>query len=137
MLHESILKSIGAVLAGLVAIFVLSLATDFLLESIGIFPSFKEQREHGLYIWWALMIALIYRCIYSVAGCYLAATLAPNRPMLHAMILGVIGLFLTVIDTIVAWDKSAAWYPISLVVLALPCAWLGGTLKANKTKSTT
>jgi uncharacterized membrane protein len=126
------MKSTGAVLAGLIAIVVLSVGTDFALETLGVFPSFKEQSEHGLYIGWMLVLATIYRSIYAVVGSYLTATLAQNRPMLHAMILGIIGLVLSTIGAIVMWDKSPAWYPISLIILALPCAWLGGKLKSNK-----
>jgi hypothetical protein len=100
-MNKNIFKSIGAVLAGLIAIFVLSMGTVFALESSGVFPGFREQSEHDPNIWWALMIALIYRCIFSVAGCYLTAALAPDRPMRHAMILGGIGLVLTIIGTIV------------------------------------
>ena len=82
------LRSIGAILAGFVVIVVLSTGTDFILESTGVFPSFKEQFEQNVYPMSMLIVATIYRIVYSVAGCYVAARLAPNRQMMHAMILG-------------------------------------------------
>ena len=35
-----------------------------------------------------LLLATIYRTIYGVLGAYVAARLAPYRPMLHAIVLG-------------------------------------------------
>ena len=82
------LRSIGAILAGFAVIVALSTGTDFVLESTGVFPSFKEQFEQNVYPLGMLIVATIYRIVYSVAGCYVAARLAPNRQMMHAMILG-------------------------------------------------
>jgi hypothetical protein len=33
------------------------------------------------------------------------------------------------IGVVVGWNLSAHWYPIALVVGALPCSWLGGKLR--------
>jgi hypothetical protein len=123
--NKEILKSIGAILAGFVTVFVLSVVTDFVLESLGVFP---PQNEPTSYAWWMLPLALIYRSIYSVAGFYLAAILAPSRPMRHAIILGCIGVLFAALGAIANWDKSANWYPVALVLVTLPCAWLGGRL---------
>ena len=127
-----IAKSIGAILVGVIAIVVLSVITDMILEKSGIFP----PPEQGLFVPWMLMLALIYRCIYAVAGGYITATLAPNKPMLHAIILGVIGIVASAFGAIAAWNLSAHWYPIALVITALPCTWLGGKLKTKKQATT-
>lgn len=121
----NILKSIGAVLAGLVVIFVLSYATDFLLEGLGLMPrgSLPMQGAELLIIG-----ILAYRLLYSVVGCYLAARLAPSHPMRHALALGVLGFALSLLGTVTAQGSGPAWYGWTLVVLALPCAWLGGKL---------
>ena len=37
------------------------------------------------------ILATAYRTIYGVLGAYIAARLAPNRPMMHALILGALG----------------------------------------------
>ncbi len=129
------LKSIGAVLGGLVAIFALSHATDTIMETTGVFPPFDEQMRNGMFDVTLLGVALAYRLLYSVAGCALTAFLAPNRPMRHALILGGIGVILSTMGLIFMWDKSPAWYPVALVVFALPCAWLGGKLKTWRTEA--
>jgi len=125
-------KSMGAVLAGFVTVIVLSIGTDSVLEATGVFPSVEEQAAHGFNTQWMLMLAFIYRSIYTVAGGYVAAALAPDRPMRHAIILGSIGIAAGTLGAIANWDKttvSTAWYPIALIIAGLPCTWLGGKLK--------
>ena len=124
-MNKNILKSMGAILAGFITVFVLSVGTDFILEKLGFFP---PANEPDAYTGWMLMLALIYRSIYSVAGFYLAATLAPSAPMRHAIILGIIGSIFAALGAIANWDRSANWYPVLLVLVTLPCAWLGGRL---------
>lgn len=127
-MNKNTFKSIGAVLAGFITIVALSAGTDFVLESIGIFT----PPDQGFFTPWMVMLAFIYRCIYTVAGGYVTAMLAPNRPMRHAIILGIIGIVACSVGVVVAWDLAPHWYPIALVITALPCSWLGGKLKAKK-----
>lgn len=123
-----LLRSTGAVLAGLVAIFVLSLGTDQVLHSLAVFPPWGEpMTDTGL-----LLLAFAYRCVYAVAGCYLAARLAPYAPMGHAMTLGSVGVVLSTAGAAAMWDMGAHWYPIALVLSSLPCAWLGGVLHRRR-----
>ena len=73
---------------------------------------------------------LAYRTVFNIAGCYLTARLAPARPVRHALVLGTIGLVLSIMGALAnaQMQLGPAWYPWVLVVLALPCAWLGGKL---------
>jgi hypothetical protein len=50
--------------------------------------------------------------------------------MRHALVLGAVGLALSLAGAIVTipMDLGPSWYPIALVLTALPCAWLGGVL---------
>jgi hypothetical protein len=50
--------------------------------------------------------------------------------ILLALTLGVIGLVLSSAGAIAAipMNLGPSWYPIALVLTALPCAWLGGVL---------
>jgi hypothetical protein len=121
------LKSIGAVLAGFILVAVLSTVTDTILEKTGVFPS----PENGLFIPWMLGLALVYRCLFTIAGGYLTAALAPVKPMKHGIILGLIGTVMACIGVVVGWNLSQHWYPISLVVTALPCTWLGAKLRSK------
>lgn len=52
--------------------------------------------------------------------------------MKHALILGSIGFVLTIVGLIAMWDIPPRWYPISLIVLTLPAAWVGGKIAIKK-----
>ena len=120
-----LLRSAAALFLGFLAIVVLSLGTDQVLHVLGVYPPWGEpMRETGLNL-----LALAYRCVYGVLGSYLAARLAPHAPMRHTMILGAVGLLLSTLGAIAAIsmaDLGPIWYPVALVLTAIPCAWLGG-----------
>ncbi len=124
-------RSIWAVVAGLLAIVILSTATDFVLHSTGVFPPPGEPMPAGLWL-----LATAYRIVFSVLGCWITARLAPNRPMRHALILGVVGVLISTAGTLATWDKGPGfgpkWYPIGLILVAVPCAWLGGKLAESR-----
>ncbi len=125
-----ILKNIWAVFAGFLTVVLLSVGTDFVLETLGLFP---PQSEPAAYTAGMLMVALIYRCVYTVAGGYVTARLAPDRPMHHAVTLGFVGIVAGTIGVVMSWNLTPHhWYPIALVVTAMPCTWLGGKLKKRK-----
>ncbi len=123
---NNIFKSIGAIVAGFVVVVVLSIATDAVLESTGVLP----PPDKGLYDTGLLLLALAYRTVYTVTGCYVAARLAPDRPMRHALILGVIGFAVGTFAAIATANMNLgpSWYAWAVAVEALPCAWLGGRL---------
>jgi hypothetical protein len=119
-------RSTGAVLAGFVAIVVLSLGTDQVLHMLKVYPPWGQPMAGGLFA-----LATAYRIVYTVAGGYITARLAPHAPVRHALILGVIGLVPGVGGVMVAIAKpelGPLWYPIAIAVTGVPCAWLGGVL---------
>ena len=120
-----VLRRLGAVLAGLVAIFILSIATDMAMHASGVFPPVGQPMSGALFL-----LALTYRIVYGVAGCYVAARLAPDRPMQHALALGAVGLVLSTAGAVAMWDAGPAWYSLAVIAIAMPCAWAGGKLGA-------
>ncbi|MGC1417275.1 MAG: hypothetical protein WA817_18450 [Candidatus Acidiferrum sp.] len=123
-------RSIAAILAGMLTGIVLSLGTDELLHLAHVYPPWGASMTGYEN---TLLLATIYRTTYGVAGSYIAARLAPYRPMLHSMILGALGLAASIAGAVATWNGGPAfgphWYPVALVVLALPTAWLGGKLR--------
>jgi len=119
-------RSTGAVILGFFAVVVLSLGTDQVLHVLGVYPPWGQpMHDPGLNL-----LALSYRSVYAVVGSYITARLAPHTPMRHALALGVVGLVLSVAGVIATsgMDLGPRWFPIALVLTALPCAWLGGLL---------
>ena len=118
-------KSIGAVVAGVVTIIVATTAVDIALHAAGVFPPMDQPLTDSLAV-----VASSYRLLISIGGAYLTARLAPNRPLYHAVLLGCVGTVLGLIGAIATWNLGLGprWYPVSLVVLALPQCWVGGKL---------
>ncbi|MBC8030215.1 MAG: hypothetical protein H7Z16_08895 [Pyrinomonadaceae bacterium] len=123
------LKGIGAVLAGIVFIVVTHTVTDLVLEKLGIFTA----PDQGFHTKWMVMTATIYRTIYTAAGGYVTAALAPNPKMRYVIILGIFGLVTSTLAAIVTIPMrlGPAWYPIALAVLAFPAVWIGGKLRTK------
>jgi hypothetical protein len=119
-------RSIGALLAGFVAVVVLSLGTDFALHATGVFPALGQRMSDALFI-----LATAYRTLYGVVGSYVTAQFAPDRPVGHALVGGLIGVALSTLGAVVTWNKDLGphWYPLALIVTAMPTAWLGGKLR--------
>lgn len=119
-------RSTGAVLCGFVAVVGLSLVTDQVLHTLRVYPPWGEPMPGtGL-----VCLALSYRIVYGVVGGYVTARLAPRNPMRHALVLGVVGLVVSTAGAIatIPMNLGPIWYPLALLLTALPCAWLGGVL---------
>jgi len=126
-MNKKTLRSIGAVLAGFVGVVILSIGTDLALHAAGIFPALGQPMSDALFL-----LATVYRTVYGIAGSYLTARLAPDRPMQHALAGGIVGLVLSTVGAVVTWNRGPAfgphWYPLALIATAIPCAWVGGRL---------
>ncbi len=126
-----ILRRIGAVLAGLIVVVILDTGIDVILHATGIYPPWFKPMSTSLYL-----LALTYRIVDGIVGGYVVARLAPDRPVQHALVLGSIGLVLSIAGLVATWNRGPEfgprWYPLALVVVAIPCAWLGGQLRARQ-----
>ena len=126
------LKSIGALLAGMVVGIALSLGTDKVFRLTGLFPALGQSMAGYDR---AFLLATVARTVYGVLSSYLTACLAPFRPMQHALLGGFLGLAANTVGVVVALLKPALgpiWYPLALIVLALPTAWVGGKLRVRQ-----
>ena len=125
--QRNILRSAGAVVAGLLAVIIITTATDALLHATGIFPPWGQPMSDSLFL-----LAFAYRIVYGIVGGYITARLAPNKPVNHALLLGVIGFVLSLGGAAATWNRGPEfgpkWYPLALIVIAIPTAWLGGKL---------
>ena len=124
-------RSVAAVAAAIVANVVLSLAADQLFHTLGVYPPWGQP----MYEAGDNLLALSYRIVFGILAGYVAARLAPSRPMRHVRVLGVIAVVLAslrVVLTVVGPDLGLAWYPIALAITAYPCVWLGGRIHLRR-----
>lgn len=118
-------KTVWAILAGILLIIVLTTLVDIALHMAGVYPPVGQPINDSL-----ALLATSYRCIIGIAGAMLTVRLAPEKPMKHAMILAGVGTILGFIGLAATWNKGLGpnWYPIALVVLAIPQCWAGARL---------
>ncbi len=118
---KGILKSIGAVLAGFIFIGITHSSTDAILESAGVLP------KGNLFVdAWLILIVIGYRAVFSIAGCYISAWLAPNYPMRHSLALGILGAIFSTIGAITLGHLGPVWYAWTLVIISIPIGWFSG-----------
>jgi len=118
-----VLRRAGAVLAGLLAIVVVTTAIDAALHAAGVYPPPGEPMADALFL-----LALAYRVVSGIGAGYLTGRLAPDRPVAHAVALGVVGVVISTAGAVAMWDAGPAWYSLGNIAIAVPCAWLGGKL---------
>ncbi|RDZ27796.1 hypothetical protein [Lysobacter silvisoli] len=118
-------RSLLAVLAGLLVTVILSTLTDLALHASGVYPPTMQPMATELWL-----LALSYRALYTLLGGYLAARLAPYRPMAHVWTLAGIGAVLGIAGVVATWGRGPefgpAWYAIGVAVTGPPCCLLGG-----------
>ena len=120
-------KSVIAFVAGFATVAALSTAMDAVMHATGVFPPLGRPMTDGLFIW-----ATAYRVAFTVLGGFVTARLAPHNPMRHVMVLGLVGTLAAIAGTVATWNHlpefGPKWYPLLLVVTALPSVWAGGLL---------
>ena len=123
---RSLGRSIWAIVAGFLAVVILSIGTDVVLHKLGIYPALGQRMADGLFVW-----ATAYRTLYGIFGSYITARLAPNRPMWHALLGAAIGMLIGTAGAVATWNKDLGphWYPVALVVVGFPCAWIGAKIR--------
>ena len=124
-------RSAIALASGLLVGVILSLGTDQILHALKIYPPWGQTMSDGLF-----MLATAYRVVYTILGSYIAARLAPDRPMWHAMVLGVVGLVVSIAGAVATWNTQPPigphWYALLIAAISIPCAWIGGMIRERQ-----
>ena len=121
------LASAGAVAAGFIVTALASTAADAVMHAAGIFPRAPRLMSDPLFA-----LATAYRALFTVAGGYVTARLAPDRPMRHAWILAGIGLVaglagVVAYYTIAGAQIGPAWYACQFPLRPSPASgWAVG-----------
>ena len=117
------LRTAGALIAGFLAVAALSTAADAVLHALNYYPNDGTVGSDA-----ELAFALTYRTAFTVLGGFVTAWLAPSRPLRLATILGAIGTIFAILGAVAMWSVGHNWYPVGIVVLAIPSTAFGGWL---------
>ncbi|MBC7877661.1 MAG: hypothetical protein H7Y59_10880 [Anaerolineales bacterium] len=130
---KSILKSLGAVVAGYL---VSALLTGVTISILGaIFPESYTPENPG----WVIF-NVIYGCAFAVIGGYITARLAPSHPFNHALVLGILmalfaaltGYMVSVAPSTPEYAAQPGWYYPTLAITVLPSILLGAWIYSKK-----
>jgi peptidoglycan/LPS O-acetylase OafA/YrhL len=80
-------------------------------------------------------LASAYRAVFTVAGGYVVAELAPYNPWRHAWALAIVGLLAGLAGVVAFFvanpgELGPAWYAISIPAEAIPCVLFGAWLSS-------
>ena len=121
------MKNFLAVIAGLAFVIITSTGLDAIFHRLGVYPEDPTATSMGAWV-----LALSYRLVIGVIGGWITARLAESRPEFFAIVLGIIGTIVGLAGLAMVWmmrpNLGPLWYPILLVVTAIPCTWLGARL---------
>ena len=120
------LRSILAVIAGLVTLIVTGLGGDVALR--GLAPQWFAESGRVENVP-ALLLMVCYTLIFSVLSGYVAALVAKRQEIKHAFILGLIQLALNIVATIKFSSTAPAWFHLAIIVLLVPATVFGGQLR--------
>jgi hypothetical protein len=124
------IRSVAAIALGFLLMGGLAVLMDVVLEAAGIFP--PDAAMSGFH----LGLAMTYRLVFTVAGGYATARAAPDKPLVHAVILGFVGSVIALVGAAAvarqAPGSTPLWYPLAIIGATMPCCGLGGLLGARR-----
>ena len=124
---KKILRSLGAVIGGSVAIGVTAFVAGYVLGTIA--PEvFQNGRTSNPAI---LMFILAYSITFSGLGGYVTAWLAGSARMNHVIALAILQLIAGIAASTQTAGALPGWFVVAVVVLPVPAILLGGSLRSR------
>jgi hypothetical protein len=128
------LRSLLAILAGLIVIVVTSFAIEAAVTPLllRMFPAALPDEAAMSHSTGAWLFTFAYTLLCVVAAGYVTARLSPHHAVRHALIVGALQSLLTIPAMVAFGDKAPLWGWILSMVLVIPAAWWGGMLYARR-----
>ncbi len=128
-----IVRSVLAVFAGLVALTIVSLALEAATNPLLLhaFPQALPNQAALSHNVPARLVSLVFTMASVAVGGYVTAWIAARAATGHAIVMGVIEVFMTVGAMLILRDAAPVWSWIAAMVLIVPAAWLGSQLRTR------
>jgi len=120
------LRAIGSIFAGYIAIGVLVVLTDQVFAAA--IPGFRNMSMPPLYYF---VIVLCTDTLYTVGGGYLCAACARASARTATLGLMVFGEIAGIVSTILGWRIQPHWFAFALLVLFPIAVWIGYKLRVR------
>jgi len=131
---KNIIRSVSAVLAGLVVLTVLSFVLEGVTNALlarafsGPLPD-PSAPGHNVPV---RLFDLLLTLASVAAGGYVTAWLAnPSTATRHAVILGVMEVIMTIGAMFALGNAAPLWSWIAAIIFIIPAAWLGSHVRTN------
>lgn len=125
------IRSVAAVIAGIATLTI----TSFAIEA-GVNPLLLRFFPHALPNEWALnhntgvkLIILAYTALCVAAGGFVTAWVARRAKVIHAVVMGVVEVGLTVWVMFEMPQQAPRWAWLLGIAMILPMAWIGAALR--------
>ena len=79
-----------------------------------------------------LAVNIAYSAIAALAGGYVAAWIAPRRPVKHALLLAAFALVMAIASAVLQGERQPRWYQVLLAVCMPMVIVLGGWARAQQ-----
>ena len=126
---RSWIRSVLAILAGVITWMVLAFGTDVLMTQV--FPDRFVYGEPVVHTPILLLLAT-YSLGYAIVAGAVTGRLARQRPVRHALALGIVQLVLAGTATYLQVNVAPVWYHVLVLSLTVPAHVLGGWLWARR-----
>jgi hypothetical protein len=128
------IRSILAVLAGIVVLTVLSFAIEAVADPLllKLFPQALPDQTALSYNLPVSLFTLAYTALSIAVGGYVTALLARRLPVRHAVIMGAIEVVFTAGAMLSFRDQAPLRNWILAMAIAVPAAWSGGRIRARR-----
>ena len=125
------MKTIAAVIAGLIAWILVATAVDLLLRAL--WPNYHQAEIAFNFTLGMMMARLILGAVSSVCGGFVVACIAKANST-AVKITGATLLVLFIPNHYLLWHKFPLWYHLTFLVSLFPLTMLGAKLKARWTE---
>lgn len=125
------LRSILAVLAGIVSWAVLWVGSNAILASL-FAAQYKVEKKDYVPL---LLLLIVLSLIFSIIAGFITARLAQRKEMAHTLVLGVLQLAMGIAAQMANYDALPLWYHITFLLLLIPGNVLGGLLRSRKNEA--